>query len=560
MEPAAHIRPGFVAIAVRRRWFMITVTALLGLLAGFGAARTIEVSYSSEASLFLNPVAGNPYQPEIGTARTDQLVALQTEGTLIATPEVAALAQTFSAVPLPDAAERQVQVSLPSNSQVIRVSFAASSPEVASAGAQAFADAYLDYRRQRAEQANLAQADQLQAQLDATSTVIGQTATALATTPADSSEELLLRQQLEVYSSQLAQLRLQLTEVLSAVPSTGEVINPATQSSTPSGLPPWTIAAGGLLAGLGLALLYVLAREHSDDRVHDAQELSGLGAGHPLATVPAGTAVLEVSKSSPEGYRLLLTVITGREVARTPVVCLLGSEGSSTSITVAAGLAAAAYRLGRSVLLVGADVEGLWSVSRELDPENVLKPGSAEGAPSILRLGSDAATTEAVAMSAALPEALVRARDGFDLVVLAGRTGSSALGWRFAALADRTLVVGELGRDTFTELLDLVETLRQSGVEDIAVVASTRARWDSRRRSRSTAAARTQPKRGQSQSTDIAGQVGEVQAAPELDDTSSARRQADSSVVTRIPRQDATGRALPAGSPRDQLTDRRAGR
>ena len=559
MEPVAHIRPGFVALALRRRWRIITAAALLGLLAGFGAASTMSVSYSSEASLYLNPVAGNPYQPDIGTARSDQLVALQTEGTLIATPEVAALARTLSPVTLSDAADRQVSVSAPSNSQVIRVTFTAGRPDVAKAGAQAFADAYLEYRRQRAEQANLAKAGQLQEQLDATNTVIGETATALAATPEGSSDELVLQDQLRVYSSQLAQLRLQLTEVLSAVPSTGRVINPA-PAAKPSGLPPWVIGVAGMCAGLGVALLYVLAREHGDDRVHDAQELSGLGAGHPLATVPAGPVALDLDKGSPEGYRLLLTILTGRDAKRTPVVCVLGSEGSGASTTVAAGIVAAAHRLGRRALLVGTDLERLWDESRVVSLDNVLEPGPPGGAPTVLRLGPSVASAEEVALSTALPDALVRGRHGFELIVLAGRTGSSALGWRFAALADRTIVVGALGQDNFTELLDLVETLRQSGVEDIAVVASTRARWDSRRRSRSTAAARTQPKRGQSQSTDIAGQVGEVQAAPELDDTSSARRQADSSVVTRIPRQDATGRAPPAGSPRDQLTDRRAGR
>ena len=562
MEPVAHVRPGFVALALRRRWRILTVAALLGLLAGTAVGMTMSVSYSSEASLFLNPIAGNPYQPEIGTARNDQLVALQTEGTLIATPEVAALAQTLSPVALPEAAERHVKVSAPSNSQVIRVSFSAGRPEVATAGAQAFADAYLEYRRQRGEQANQAKAGQLQEQLDATNTVIGQTATALASTTEGSSDELLLQQQLQVYSSQLAQLRLQLTEVLSAVPSTGEVISPATPAPKPSGLPIWVIAVAGMCGAFGLALLYVLAREHGDDRVHDAQELSGLGVGHPLATVPAGVSAHDLSRASPEGYRLLLTVLMGRDAMQTPVVCVLGSDGSGASTSVAAGIAAAAHRLGRRALVVGPDVDRLWDGSRALSIDNVLEPAPRGSAPAVLRLGPSLATAEEVALSPALPDALVRARHTFDLVVLAGRTGTSALGWRFAALADRTMVVGALGEDNFTELLDLVETLLQSGVEDVGVVAATRTRGeDGRRRPRARRAAKSQPAPTTGAIAETAVQpvatVGDQRAAPGTNDISNVRREVDQGILRRIPRPHVTAKPAP---PVGRLADRRAGR
>lgn len=475
MERAAQVRPGFVTAALRRRRGTVALGAVVGLLLGAGAALAIPVTYTSQASLFLNPVAGNPYQPDIGTARSDQLVALQTEASLVATPEVATLATSLSPVALPDAAERQVQVSSPSNSQVLRVSYEAGRPEVARAGAQSFADGYLEYRRLQAEAANQAAAQQLQQQLDATTTVMEQTAASLSIATTDSSIALLLQQQLQIYSSQLAQLNLQLTQVQTAVQSTGEVISPATAADQPSGLPLWLVVAGGLAAGLGLAVLYVLAREHGDERIRDAQELTALGIGHPLATLPTDRAALDLRSGSPEGYRVLLAMIANRQSDSSAVIHVLGMDGSGAASTAAAGLAAAAHRLGRRTLVGCARMPDHWGGAQVIGTDQILERplSDVQRSPVFLRLGADAASIEKEALSPRLQQSLVRARQSWDLVVLDGGTGSSAVGWRFAELADLTLVVGELGRDEFPAMLDLVETLRQSGVDALAVVAAT---------------------------------------------------------------------------------------
>lgn len=522
----AQLRPGFFGAALRRRWKLLVVGTLLGVLAGVGAAWMLPTTYTSQASLILNPVIGNPFEPGTGLSRTDELAALQTEVSLVTGADVAELAVQNSTLPLPDSPEANVTARSPSNSQVLQISFSAARPEVAEAGAQAFALGYLDYRRQQAEAAYAAEAEQLQVQVQRTSDVIEQTADDLALTPANSSTALLLRQQLEVYASQLAQLTLQLTEVTASVPSVGEVITPAT-TSEPAGFPWWAVVAGGTIAGLALALMAAFVREHADGRVHDADELTAIGTGHPLAVVPIGPATLNLRGAPAEGFRLLHAVVVARHGTATPVVCVLGTRRSPLADSVGAGLIATAHRMGRGVLLVSSDWPKGWTEANILTaraPTDRLtwrrtKPGTSNTL-AVLPLG-DAAATESLVLSPAMAPFLDGARANRDLVVLSGGSSSSAISRRLATLADLTVIAVELGVDQFDEVVDTVESLRESGVEHIGLVAVTRVGRRSRRRRRS--ATTPQPAADQRASAD-GGPPSEPAQDTDDPDSSAGRR------------------------------------
>jgi succinoglycan biosynthesis transport protein ExoP len=107
----------------------------------------LPTTYSATAVVFLNPLTGNPYTPETSTLRSDQLVALETEAALVSTSTVGERANEVADGALPDEPEDAVTVVVPSNSQVLRVSYRADSAELARLGAQSFADAYLGYRQ-----------------------------------------------------------------------------------------------------------------------------------------------------------------------------------------------------------------------------------------------------------------------------------------------------------------------------------------------------------------------------------------------------------------------------
>jgi uncharacterized protein involved in exopolysaccharide biosynthesis len=164
MEPAVEVRPGIGFAALRRRWRWVVAAGLVGLLAGYVASEAAATSYTATAVAFLNPLDGNPYSPTTSTVRNDQLAALETEASLLRTTAVgqgalAAAGGTLAAEP-----ENRVTVVVPSNSQVLRISYTGSTPGEARLGAQSFANAYLAFRQQNADAEATEQVERLQDQ------------------------------------------------------------------------------------------------------------------------------------------------------------------------------------------------------------------------------------------------------------------------------------------------------------------------------------------------------------------------------------------------------------
>jgi Mrp family chromosome partitioning ATPase len=178
---------------------------------------------------------------------------------------------------------------------------------------------------------------------------------------------------------------------------------------------------------------------------------------------------------------LLHAVIAARHGTATPVVCVLGASRSSTADAVGAGLVATAHRLGLGVLLVSGDWPQGWTEADVLKPHAVserlawrrISPELASLA--VLPFG-EAAETEELVLSPAMAPFVDGARTNRDLVVLCGGSSTNAISRRFATLADLTVIAVELGVDQFDEVVDTVESLRESGVENIGLVAAFTAR------------------------------------------------------------------------------------
>ena len=176
---------------------------------------------------------GNPYAPDLGSGRTDQLRALQTEAELIRdiaggrSGDCRRQRRGAARTSAGGECQRHRAVELPGGHPLLH----GGKPAVATAGAQAFADAYLQYRGVRAAEANAAQAERLRANLEANAAVIDETERRLEDAPTGSATQLQLQEQLPCYAEQQAELQLALTEAIGTVPPSGEVISPASAAS-----------------------------------------------------------------------------------------------------------------------------------------------------------------------------------------------------------------------------------------------------------------------------------------------------------------------------------------
>jgi capsular polysaccharide biosynthesis protein len=136
-----------LAVLRRRKWSLILITALVvGSTMAFSFRQTPV--YASTAKVLVKPISAS--QLVAGNV----IVNLDTESGLVTSPAVAKIAA--ETLPGNEAVYQlisHVSVSAPANTQFLDITFTDPSPQRAQQGAQAFAEAYIEFRRQQALEA-----------------------------------------------------------------------------------------------------------------------------------------------------------------------------------------------------------------------------------------------------------------------------------------------------------------------------------------------------------------------------------------------------------------------
>jgi Mrp family chromosome partitioning ATPase/capsular polysaccharide biosynthesis protein len=514
MEPVVDVRPGIVGVAARRRWRTLAISLLIGGLAAIALLAARAPTYSATAVVLLKPLPGNPYSPTATPGRAEELTSLETEAALVGTQIVANKAISASGGRLGPGAANQVSVAVPSNSKILRVSFAAKSPDTARIGAQAFADAYLAYRHDQAEKSANEQIDQLNRQIKASQSAQDAASKDLGDEPDGSPTIPVLQSQVQTYASEIAQLRVQLAGLEDASNAPGDVITPARQPSQPDGLPAWLIAAGVVLIAGGIGLLVALWREYSDDRIRDADDIAALGGGRLVARVAATSVDTLLDKPVTEGFRLLRSATVGHLGDSSAVVAIAPVGFGVDASGIAFGLAAALERTGRRVILVITEADPAqpyhwWTNGRGLSdllqhPEHVrdqlplvlheLKPG-------LLVLGPGRYAAELVDryQSPDMVAILDQLRSATDIVVVATPPLRTATGKALADLVDVMFFGVALEQNRHAELVEAVEEMSLHRANVVGTLAVTprrkdwRRHWFGRSRKRQSPATRPHP-------------------------------------------------------------------
>ncbi len=127
----------FVAV-LRQRWHVIAAIVALCLLAAGGLLSSTPPTYSARAVVRVTPLTGT----------ADKDISTITESRIATSTSVARRVRTLLKTDrTPAQLVSHVAVSSPLDSQVLAFEYSASSARKAAAGANAFAEAYLAYRR-----------------------------------------------------------------------------------------------------------------------------------------------------------------------------------------------------------------------------------------------------------------------------------------------------------------------------------------------------------------------------------------------------------------------------
>ena len=343
---------------IRRYWWLALLGAILGAGAGMAYTSAIAKQYVATTTLIVYPP---PQQAIVTGARVNSNVNMDNELQFVQSVAVAeAAAKLLKVDTVIDTLESQVTATVPPNTSVIDIAFAAGTPEKALEGSHAFAEAYIQVRTDAAAADIAVQNEGLNDQVTASQKQLAVFTARIATLQPTSPVYQDAVVQSKLLETNISALQARITPPGAADTTAGAIINDAILPTAPSKpVPPLYIGAG-IFAGLifGLALAVLAAR--TDRKVRHADDVE-TRVGRPVLaeiTKPARgkpvTGILSARTGSGEFDRLRLRLASAT-LDRIDSVLVCAADPGNAASFVAGNLAASQARSGQDVVLVCAD-------------------------------------------------------------------------------------------------------------------------------------------------------------------------------------------------------------
>jgi capsular exopolysaccharide synthesis family protein len=346
---------------LRNRWPSIVIILGAVLASAFYFTAKQVHQYRSEARVVLNsPLAGPGANP-------NTLFNMETEAGIAASPVVAYIALRDPAIDATDAADLlsgiEVETGGTQVSQILNFSYTNADPAEARDRAQALAEAYLQYRLDQLEATVEPLQDELldaQEELDELRDEMGETD--------DPSRLAQLQSRATQLNSLMVVLQQRLGQALPGIPtraSVGDIVQPATLPTTPSGPNVARNLLFALVVGLLLAVGVAILRDAMADRVRDPGQMERAMNGRILAAIPKAHVSSQGSSSplvvlerpdsvAAQGYGELRTAI--QSVRRHKFILVTSANYGEGKSDTAANLGVALAQSGNQVIVVSADL------------------------------------------------------------------------------------------------------------------------------------------------------------------------------------------------------------
>lgn len=366
-QPAAPDLREYLAILRYRKWTILLVTVLVVASALFFSFQQTP-TYESETRVLVRP---SP--PAVGVAPLP--VNLETERALVDSTAVASLVQEdLQLRRSADSLLGDLEVTVETNTEILAIRFSDPDPIRAQRLAQGFAQGYISFRRQQAEEAFRTQSGVIEDQITDVERQVVAIEEQIGATE-DPEEEGALSAQRDSLIARLGVLQQQmetLRTTLATQGAGGEIVQPATIPDSPA-RPDYVrngalALAVGLVLGVGLAFL----RERLDEGLASREDLEAQIGAPVLATIPRAkdkrsrrdrsrsddlVSVTAPMSGPAEAYRALRTNV--QFLARDgdfKVIGVVSPAAGEGKTTTAANLAASLGRAGKRVVVVSADL------------------------------------------------------------------------------------------------------------------------------------------------------------------------------------------------------------
>ncbi|MDQ4005677.1 MAG: Wzz/FepE/Etk N-terminal domain-containing protein [Actinomycetota bacterium] len=262
---------------------------------------------------------------------------------------------------------QHVEVEIPPETQVLDVSFSGESPEAAERGAESFAESYLEFRSDQVKRSLLALETARRQELDALRDRLEIAERDLQDFPKGSAQYLEAQARQQDLLAEMAAVQRQITTLVSANVSSGEIIAHATAQPEPVSPNTKIALAAGIFFGLFAGVVLAFVRHSIQGRIGGRSETEEALGAPVLSVIPrtsrwrrddGSLATLRGTGSiTAQNYRVLgASLIRARgRGGRTFLVTGAATPDGSTS--VAANLAVVLAQAGHRVGLVGAPLD-----------------------------------------------------------------------------------------------------------------------------------------------------------------------------------------------------------
>jgi tyrosine-protein kinase len=480
----------YVRVLRKRIWVIVVGTLLcVGLAAAF--VLTSTPIYRAHATVLLKPTGVNLSQVSAGW---DKLISPDTEAAVVTSLPVAqAAGSTLKPAGDPSALLKNVSVSVSPDSQTLDIFYTSPDPKRAAALANAFAGAYLEYRRSRAEGDIKNQILSIQqdvraqeSKLRAYNEVISNDPTSAAAADARAQRDIVTAQ-LTVLQSNMLSLGLLNTDP-------GEIIYSAQAPRTPTSPKPKLDMALGLVVGLFLGIVLAFIRDRMDEHLKRPEDVEAVVGAPVLARIPPVKESRQASVVGSDGeepavseaFRALrVTLLATTREANDKVILVVSSVEAEGKSTVATNLAVVLAQADKSVVLVSADLRrpadhrllgasspvGLTDVlAHEVELDHALQTTSVPGL-TVLSGGRTSSRPTEVLESRAMRAALAQLSQRYDFVILDGAPILAvADSLVLAHLADAVLFVVDPTRATRSALTVVRTQLGHVGANIVGTV------------------------------------------------------------------------------------------
>ncbi|MEV6105922.1 lipopolysaccharide biosynthesis protein [Streptomyces sp. NPDC051940] len=356
---------------------MLALGVVLGLLGGLWMGLVGGESYVGTSEVTVRQVTLDPFAPG-GSSQTNR-DNMGTERQTAVSNSVAALAQTDLDTTEPiEELQAGLQVTNPPNTLVLRFNYSATDAEVAAERSNAFAKAYLDYRRAQNEKIIESTARQYESQL---APLRGNRDSILKDIPDLSGraleQALSDKSSLEISMSQISAKK---AEVNAIDTTSGNIVRTATPPSEPSGPGLVLLIVLGAAVGLGFGLVIAWVRLIFDPTARSTSDVVRALRAPVLGTLPGSrrpVPLLAEGRTAEEYRSIAFRLAYDQRFGDRRRLLVVAPRGrNDIPAIVSVNLAASFAEMGHEVLLIEADLRTP-TLSARLSAADGVRPGWA---------------------------------------------------------------------------------------------------------------------------------------------------------------------------------------